>query len=191
MAISKVIYGGQTLIDLTPDTITADKLLKSYTAHGADGEAITGTCDYDSNTQDATAAVAEILAGKTAYVRGVKLTGTMKNNGAVSGRISTKAGKYNVPQGYHDGSGTVQIDSTEQAKIIPTNIRENITILGVTGTMSGKEGEKGQEKTVTPSTTAQTILPDTGYTCLTSVKVNAIPYVESNNSAGGITVTIG
>ena len=191
MAISKIVYGGNTLIDLTSDTVKAEKLLKGYTAHGADGELITGNCEYDANTQDATAVDTEILATKVAYVRGVKITGTMKNNGAVSGKISTKAGKYTVPQGYHDGSGTVQIDSTEQAKIISTNIREGVTILGVAGSMSGKEGEKAQEKTVTPSTVVQTVAPDTGYTCLSSVTVNAIPYVETNNSAGGITVTIG
>lgn len=191
MAISKVIYGGKTLLDLTADNVTAEKLLKGSTAHGADGEPITGTCDYDANTQDATAADAEILSGKTAYVRGVKKTGTMSNNGAVAGKISTKAGKYTVPQGYHDGSGTVQIDATEQAKIVPANIREGVTILGVAGAMSGNEGEKAQEKTVTPSTLAQTVVPDDGYTCLSSVTVNAIPYVEADNSAGGKTVTIG
>lgn len=43
MAVSKVNYGTTTLIDLTGDTVTADKLLAGYTAHGADGEAITGT----------------------------------------------------------------------------------------------------------------------------------------------------
>lgn len=191
MAISKVIYGGETLIDLTPDTITEDKLLKGYTAHGGDGEAIVGTCEFDANTQDATATEAEILKGKTAYNKGVKITGTMKNNGAVSGKISTKAGKYTVPQGYHDGSGTVQIDSTEQAKLIPANIREGVTLLGVTGAMSGSENEKKQSKEVTPTTAGFTVLPDTGYTCLTQVVVKPIPYVESDNSAGGKTVTIG
>lgn len=191
MAISKVVYGGNTLIDLTGDTITADKLLTGYKAHGANGESINGSCTFDADTQDATAAVAEVLTGKTAYVRGTKITGTMKNNGAVAGKISTKAGAYTVPQGYHDGSGKVQIDSAEQSKLIPANIREGITILGVAGTMSSTEGEKGQEKTVTPSTSAQTVVPDSGYTCLTSVKVNAIPYVESDNAAGGKTVTIG
>lgn len=191
MAISKVVYGGQTLIDLTADTIKADKLLSGYTAHGADGEVINGACDFDANTQDATATDAEILTGKTAYNKGVKITGKMKNNCAVSGSISTKTGKYTVPQGYHDGSGTVQIDATEQAKLTPANIREGVTILGVAGTMSPSEGEKAQEKTVTPSTTAQTVVPDDGYTCLSSVTVNAIPYVESGNSAGGKTVTIG
>ncbi|MEE1069484.1 MAG: hypothetical protein U0K81_03305, partial [Paludibacteraceae bacterium] len=114
-----------------------------------------------------------------------------KNNGAVSGKISTKTGKYTVPQGYHDGSGTVQIDSTEQAKLIPANIREGVTILGVGGTMSGSEGVKAQSKSVTPSTEHQTVLPDTGYTHLAQVTVAPIPYVESDNSAGGITVTIG
>lgn len=191
MAISKVVYGGETLIDLTADTIKADKLLKGYTAHGADGEAINGTCDYDANTQDATATDAEILSGKMAYNKGVKITGAMKNNGAVAGKISTKAGKYTVPQGYHDGSGSVQIDANEQAKIVPANIREGVTILGVEGTMSGSENEKRQEKTVTPTSQKQIVVPDTGYTCLTSVTVNPIPYVESANSAGGMTVTIG
>lgn len=191
MAISKVVYGGNTLIDLTGDTVKADKLLKGYKAHGADGEVINGTCEYDANTSDATAEETEILAGEVAYVRGTKITGKMKNNGAVAGTISTKNGAYTVPQGFHDGSGKVQIASTEQAKIVPANIRAGVTILGVEGTMSGTEGEKAQEKTVTPSTEAQTITPDSGFTCLSSVTVEAIPYEESDNAAGGVTVTIG
>lgn len=191
MAISKVIYGGNTLIDLTGDTNTPEKTLKGYTFHGADGEAKTGTCTFDADTQDATAMDAEILLGKTAYVNGVKKTGTMKNNGAVSLKITSKAQKVNIAQGYHDGSGTAEIDSTEQAKLIPSNIRDGITILGVEGTMSGTEGAKAQSKTVTPSTEQQVILPDSGYNYLSQVTMEAIPYVESDNSAGGTTVTIG
>ena len=190
MAISKVIYGGQTLIDLTGDTVTADKLLSGTTAHGKDGEVITGSCEFDVDSGDATVAAAEILKGKTAYARGAKVTGTMTNNGAVSGTISTKAGTYTVPQGYHDGSGKVAISSTEQAKIVPNNIRSGISILGVTGTMSTTEGAKPQAKTVTPTVSAQTVLPDSGYNYLSQVTVNAIPYVESDNAAGGKTVTI-
>ena len=129
MGVSKVIYGGNTLIDLTADTVEASKLLSGFTAHGADGEAIEGSCTFDADTKDATAAAAEILTGKTAYKNGSKVTGTMKNNGAVTGKITTKAGQYTVPQGYHDGSGKVAIDSTEQAKLIPENIRDGVTIL--------------------------------------------------------------
>lgn len=191
MGNSKIIFGGEVLIDLTADTIKADKLLKGYTAHGADGEPINGSCDFDMDTQDATASGAEILAGKTAGVRGSMITGTMKNNGAVAGKISTKDEVYKVPIGYHDGSGEVAIDSTEKAKLIPANIRNGITVLGVTGTMSTTEGAKPQAKTVTPSKTKQTVLPDTGYNYLSQVVVEAIPYTESANAAGGTTVTIG
>lgn len=189
---SKIVLGnGEVLMDLTADTIKEDKLLKGYTAHGADGEPITGTCTFDADTQDANAADAEILAGKTAYVKGAKKTGTMKNNGAVTGTISTKAGQYTVPQGFHDGSGKVGISSTEQAKIVPENIRDGVSILGVTGTMSGSEGIKSQSKRVTPSFAEQTVLPDSGYTHLSEVTIAAIPIVTTDNSAGGKTVTIG
>lgn len=192
-AISKVVFGGNTLIDLTQDTVVADKLLQGYTAHGADGNVVTGTCTYDSNTQDATASDSEILVGKTAYVKGSKKTGTMPNNGAVSGAITTVDGQYTVPQGYHDGAGKVQIDSDEQAKLIPNNIREGITVLGVTGTMSGTESARPQAKEVTPSSIQQIILPDSeqGYNYLSQVTVKPIPYVETENTAGGMTVTIG
>ncbi len=188
---SKVIFNGDVLIDLTADTITAADLAKGKTAHDKSGAPITGTNTYDSNTSNDTAAASEILATKTAHARGTALTGTMPNNGAVTGTISTVSGEYTVPQGYHDGSGKVSISSTEQAKIIATNIRQGVTILGVEGTMSGQEDVNAQSRTVTPTASAQTITPETGYNYLTQVTVNAIPYSESDNSAGGVTVTIG
>lgn len=191
MAINKVVYGGNTLLDLTGDTVTAEKILKGYKAHAASGEQITGTCEFDADTQDATATEAEILAGSTAYIRGNKITGTMKNNSAVNGTIYTKTEAYTIPQGYHDGSGKVTIHSTEQAKIIPDNIRDGVTILGVVGTMSTTEGAKPQAKEATPTVDEQVILPDAGYNYLSQVTVKAIPYVESDNAAGGKTVTIG
>lgn len=190
MAISKVVYGGTTLIDLTADTVTEDKILTGYTAHGKDGAQISGTCAFDVNSQDATAQVAELLTGKTAYARGAKLTGTMPNNGGVTGTISTVAGQYTIAQGYHDGSGKVSIDSTEQAKIIPSNIKQGVEILGVTGTLETSGSVTAQTKSVTPSTQQQVVLPDAGYDYLSQVTVAAIPYSESPNSAGGTTVTI-
>lgn len=189
---NKVIYGGTVLIDLTADTVTADKLAEGVTAHDKSGEIITGTNTYDSDTSDDTAMVAEILAGKTAHARGPQLTGTMRNNGAVTGEITTVDGEYTIPIGYHDGSGKVHINATDQDKLVAANIRQGVEILGVTGTMSGEEDVHAQTKTVTPATTAQTITPDTPtYNYMTQVTVNAIPYVETDNSAGGTTVTIG
>ena len=189
--VNKVIYGGRTLIDLTGDTVTASDILVGKTAHDKTGAEVEGTCTYDADTSDATAAAAEILETKTAYVDGAKVTGSMPNRGAVTGTITTKAGQYTIPQGYHDGSGKVGISSTEQAKIIAGNIKSGVTILGVTGTMTGKDDMHLQTKSATPATTAQTILPDTGYDGMSQVNVAAIPYTETDNTAGGITVTIG
>ena len=188
--VNKIVYGNTVLIDLTADTVTEDKILASYTAHDASGNIITGTCDFDVNSQDATVKVAEMLIGKTAYARGTKLTGTMPNNGSISLTISEVNEEVSVAQGYHDGSGKVSILETEKAKLIASNIKQGITILGVTGTLEPSSAIKVHAKTVTPKTTQQTILPDEGYDYLAQVTVNPIPYVETDNSAGGKTVTI-
>lgn len=187
--VNKVIFGDETLIDLTADTVSADKLAQGITAHDKTGAVITGTSTKDSDTSDATAAVAEILFGKTAYARGTKLTGTMPNNGGMAGSITTKAQEVSVPMGFHDGSGKVSIATAEQEKLIPANIKQGITVLGVEGGYTG-EGMTLQSKTVTPTKETQTVQPDEGYDGLSSVTVNAISYTETENSAGGTTVTI-
>ena len=188
--VNKVVYGNRTLIDLTSDTVTQDKILSGFTAHDKSGAIITGNCDFDVNSTDATVAVAEILEGKTAYARGAKLVGTMPNKGAVNGAIATKEEQFTIPTGFHDGSGKVGIDTTEKSKIIAANIKEGVTILGVTGTLAPASGVKAQSKTITPGITEMSVLPDEGYDYLSTVTVSAIPTSESDNSAGGITFTI-
>ena len=190
--INKVVFGNSTLIDLTADTVTAADVLSGATAHDRSGAPITGTCTYDADTSGATATAGEILATKTAFVNGTELTGTMPNRGAASGTIDTVAGTYAIQQGYHDGSGSVAIDSTEQAKIIPSNILEGVTILGVTGTVEpSSDVHIESSKTATPYTTQQTILPSTDYDAIAQVVVEAIAYEEAQNAAGGLTATIG
>lgn len=190
---SKIVINGVTEMDLTADTVTASDILLGKTAHDRSGAPITGTCTYDANTSDATALAGEILATKTAYVNGTKVTGSMTNRGAGTGTISSKDEQYSILAGYYDGSGKVGIANAEKTKIIPDNIREGITILGVLGTMSGSEGVNPQSKTVTPTFEAQTILPDSaqGYNYLSAVTVNAITVTRTDNPQGGVTVTVG
>ena len=166
-----VLASGEVLIDLTGDTVEAAHVLDGFTFHDKSGAPVTGTCTYDSDTSDDTAAVGEILSGKTAHARGALLTGTMPNNGAQMGSIITKTQEVTIAQGYHDGSGKVSISADEQAKLVPNNIREGITILGVEGTMSGSESVVAQARSVTPKFTQQVISPEDGYTHLSQVTV--------------------
>lgn len=189
MAINKVIYGGDVIMDITDTTATADLVDSSAYFYTNAGVKTKGTSTKDSDTTDANASASEILASRTAYVNKNKIVGSMPNNGAVELTISDADDSIVVPLGYHDGSGTVTLAATEVAKLKNhANIKNGVTILGETGTYSG-EGADVQSKTVTPTTTAQTVLPDSGYDYLSQVTVNAIPYTETPN-AYGTTVTI-
>lgn len=188
--INHVVVNNETRLDLRADTVSASSLLTGITAHDRTGAAIEGTCTYDSDTTDATATVGEILSGSTAYVNGAKITGTMPNRGGVTLTIDDIDDQIAIQQGYHDGSGKAILDATEKAKIIAGNIKSGVSILGVTGTYTG-EAISAQQKSVTPSFSAQAVLPDAGYDYLSQVNVAAIPVTETLNSAGGYTLTIG
>lgn len=88
---------------------------------------------YDTASADITAA--DVLTGKTGFGSTGEVSGSMANNGSTSGTISTKAGTVTVPAGYTTG-GTVGISSTEQAKIIASNIKSGVTLLGVAGSLA-------------------------------------------------------
>lgn len=190
--VNKVIIGTEVKLDLTGDDVTPDKLASGIKAHDKSGAPIVGTNTYNADTNDATATAAEILKGKTAYAKGQKLTGTMPNNGAVTLDITDKSTPVTIPMGFHDGSGKAEVAPAEAAKIIPENIRDGITILGVEGTMSGTEGAKPQAKTVTPTFDSQEVTPDSPeYNFLSSVTVNPIPVTYTDNEQGGQTLKVG
>lgn len=88
---------------------------------------------YDTESADITAA--DVLTGKTGYGSSGSVSGSMANNGSTSGTISAKAGTVTIPAGYTTG-GTVSISSTEQSKIIASNIKSGVTLLGVAGSLA-------------------------------------------------------
>lgn len=188
--VNKVIYGNNTLIDLTSDDVARSDVKNGIKFHLPSGEATTGTNTFDADTSDATATAAEILDTKTAYKNGSKLVGTMPNRGAVTLEIDDVADELTIQNGFHDGSGKTKLAAAEVLKIIPGNIKDGVTLLGVLGTYTG-EGVTAQTKNVTPYTTSQQILPDSGYDYLAEVDVAAIAYTETDNAAGGKTATIG
>ena len=100
MAVSKVNYGTTTLIDLTGDTVTADKLLAGYTAHGADGEAITGTYQGGSGS----GIQAQHITSSSAAIT-ISGSGTVKvwGYGAVKSTYTTTIYAF-VGDGYYKGA---------------------------------------------------------------------------------------
>lgn len=189
--INKVIYDGDVLIDLTSDTITAADVINSKSFHLASGVTATGTCTYDADTSDATASAAEILATKTAYKNGSKVTGTMPNRGGNNITVNSKSGA-NIPTGFYDGSGKAIIDSTSSSNLVANNIRNGVTILGVEGTLSPEDQLAVGPISATPTTSEQVITAaskELDY--ITQATVAAIPYTETQNASNGYTATIG
>lgn len=190
MAVNKVIYGGNVLIDLTGDSVTKDKLLVGASAHTMAGVKIDGECTFDADTSDATVVASEVLDGSIYFARGSKGTGTMPNIGSQNEDIDNIDDQITIQRGHHDGSGKIKIADVEKKKITPGNIKEGVSVLGVVGTLKPSSSVTAQTKTVTPTSSKQTIIPDATYDYLSQVVVNAIPYVETVNAAGGTTVTI-
>lgn len=188
--VNKVVYDGDTLIDLTSDTAEVSDVLTGKYFHLKSGQRVQGSCSYDSDTTDANASAGEILSGKTAYVNKVKITGSMANNGSNNITVSGTSGA-SIPAGYYDGSGKAVIDATSLSNLSANNIRSGVTILGITGSMSPEDELTVGPATATPSSVQQVITAASlNYDYITQVTVAAIPYTETDNAQGGKTVVI-
>lgn len=136
--INKVVFGNDTLMDISSDTVDSQHLSFGYTAHDADGEQITGTNTNNCDTSNDTVDSSVLVSGYTAHnSSGNSIIGSMTNNGAYNIYISDKTDNKYIPEGYHNGNGSVSLAPGYAAPIIPENIKENVTILGVTGSYTG------------------------------------------------------
>lgn len=159
--IPKGYHSGSGTVKITLETKTVTPTKSSQEITPTSGKVLSKVTvdpipDNYIDTTDADAVAGNILVGKTAYVGGVKVTGEMPNNEAVSKTLdaTTDNQSYTVPGGYHSGTGTV-----------------NIVL---------------EQKSVTPTKSAQTITPTRGKV-LSKVSVSAIP--DAYQDVTGVTTT--
>ena len=91
---------------------------------------------YACSSGDGDATASQILSGKTAWVKGQKITGTMPNRGAVSKTLNA-GGSYTIPKGYHNGSG--KITASSLASQTPGTATANDIASGKTAWVNGKK----------------------------------------------------
>ena len=177
--------------------LTPEKILIGNTILGVEGTGSTGI-----DTSDATATTKDIASGKTAYVNGQKITGTIRDMGSTPLEFSSSDGSdisiLDNNLVFTELSDTDLVLRPETQVIVKgsfVNVANKIgltadklvegnTILGIEGTATSL---KGQTKTVIPSTIEQVIEPDENYNGLTSVTVNAVDNtIDANIVANNI-----
>lgn len=181
---------GEKIFDLTRDDVKQEHVQNGIWFHDKTGERKQGTNTKTVDASNVTAEAADVLEGQTFGKGDTVVPGTMPNKYGVDVTIESKEGTV-IPRGAYNGTSKVVLSEEDRAKLIPENIKEGITILGVDGEF-GADDISAISKEITPTFEEQTFNPaDDGVTFYSSVKVNPIPITKTENEYGGITVTIG
>lgn len=131
--VPKGYHSGAGTVKIVPETKSATPTKSAQDITPTAGKVLTKVSvaaipDNYIDTNDADALAADILDDKTAYVDGVKVTGTMPDNGTITKTLDASTGNqsYTVPAGKHSGSGKVSI-TLETKTATPTKATQNIT----------------------------------------------------------------